>query len=115
MILHAEWTDDCQGKKDYDGEILSISTRYWPAGGGFDLLHPDGRFEGNEARPEIRPSAKCGLVIWHDDGDCTSIATQDFDGESFEEVAKQVEAWAQRMMGRAVAALKSEFSEENAP
>jgi len=26
----AEWTDDCQGKKDYDGPIITIATRYWP-------------------------------------------------------------------------------------
>ena len=29
--LVARWTDDCQGKKDFDGRLLSYSTRYWPA------------------------------------------------------------------------------------
>lgn len=27
----AKWTDDCQGKKDYDGLLLVISTRYYPS------------------------------------------------------------------------------------
>ena len=31
LLLAAEWTDDCQGKKDYDGDVLAITTRCWPA------------------------------------------------------------------------------------
>lgn len=25
-----KWTNDCQGKMDYDGEVVSINTRLWP-------------------------------------------------------------------------------------
>jgi len=27
---YARWTRDCGGKQDYDGGLLSVSTRYWP-------------------------------------------------------------------------------------
>ena len=27
-----EWYDDCQGKKDYDGAIMQVFTRFWPGG-----------------------------------------------------------------------------------
>ena len=45
MNVPAKWTDDCQGKKDYDGKILCLSTRYWPRGGGVTVHAPsEGRF-----------------------------------------------------------------------
>lgn len=52
----ATWEDDCQGKKDYDAELVSLSTRYWPRGGGFSAII-DGKWEHNEDRPDIKPSA----------------------------------------------------------
>jgi hypothetical protein len=30
-----KWRNDCQGKKDYDGRIVHVSSRYWPRGGGY--------------------------------------------------------------------------------
>jgi len=33
-----KWTNDCQGKKDFDGPIVTLSSRYWPSGGGFSML-----------------------------------------------------------------------------
>jgi hypothetical protein len=119
MKLSAEWTDDCQGKKDYDGQVLSISTRYWPRGGGFhafDSNHPERGLEGNEARPEIRPSATSSLVIWYlDEGGCEdtlNLARKEFEGDTLEEIKPQVEAWAQEQMDKAVAVLKSAFQSE---
>ena len=117
--LSAQWTDDCQGKKDYDGQVLSISTRYWPRGGGFhafDKGRPELGFRGNETRPEIRPSATSSLVVWYldEDGceDTLDLAKAEFEGETFEEIAPQVEKWAQEQMARAVAILKAEFQKE---
>ena len=46
MQPYAMWTDDCQGKKDYDGNMVSISTRYWPGpsgGGNDDVQYRDRR------------------------------------------------------------------------
>jgi hypothetical protein len=63
LKVPAKWTDDCQGKKDYDGDIVSISTRYWPEGGGFSVLHPDRTW--TNGLPGIKPSAKSELILRH--------------------------------------------------
>jgi hypothetical protein len=52
LPLNAEWRDDCQGKKDYDGEILRISTRYWGS--------RDYRIVGGNL---TKPSAKSSLML----------------------------------------------------
>lgn len=35
---HPEWKPDCQGKWNYDCDLVSLSCRYWPRGGGFHTL-----------------------------------------------------------------------------
>lgn len=114
--LAAKWTNDCQGKKDYDGSIIRVSTRYWPRGGGFDLIAGDS-IEGNDSRPNIRPSACCSIVLCHDEpvegqpnGQYIVLIEKDFEGESFDEVAASVEAWAQQQYERVVSAVRGEFS-----
>jgi len=65
--------------------------------------------------PEIKPSATSGLMIRHGDPECQDylkITERDFEAETFEEVAAQVEAWAQEQMDRAVKALRAEFAAE---
>jgi len=115
ILLNATWTDDCQGKKNYDGEILSISTRYWPAGGSahvFDTARPDRGFQPQSVyTPDIKPSAKSTLLLTvkgHPLGGI-ELASQDFEGETFEDVKQQVEAWAQEQMSRAADLLLREF------
>ena len=116
MTLDAQWTNDCMGKKDYDAPIVEISTRYWPSGGGFLITNRQPgqpvQLQGNDARPEIKPSAKSSLVIGYaeGDGDYATLAEQNFEGETFEDVAKQVETWAQQQMDRVVAALRREYA-----
>lgn len=119
LKLNARWTDDCQGKKDYDGPILVVSTRYWPRGGGFWIINNKANsvsIEDDSTRPEIKPSASCSLDIvskqeGYAPGEHTTIATRDFEGETFEEVSAQVEAWAQAAMNHAVAALCKAFED----
>lgn len=115
--LAAHWTDDCQGKKDYDGEILSISTRYWPRGGSalvFDSAHPELGLH-KPARPDVKPSASSSLMLHYadadGDADYIKLIEKDFEAETQEEVQAEVEAWAQEQMDRAVAALQREFTE----
>lgn len=92
----ARWTDDCQGKKDYDGRLLSISTRYWPG----------------SYRSDGRPSANAALVINHGEpdeygyGDYTVWREQEFSADTETEVKALVEAWVaeqfqdvQRLLG----------------
>lgn len=116
MKLAAEWKDDCQGKKDYDGQILSISTRYWPRGGGFHVFdrdNPQLGMQGNEARPEIKPSATSALVVHYrnDKGftETLDLASKDFEGETFDEIAGEVGVWAQAQMDKAVDILLQAF------
>jgi hypothetical protein len=64
MKLAAKWTNDCGGKKDYDGDILSVSTRYWPADGGFWIDKGDGLgLRKNDVLS--KPSAKSSLLLWN--------------------------------------------------
>lgn len=113
MKLNAEWTDDCCGKKDYDGEVLSVSTRYWPRGGSALML--------DTARPDLglhhvddgsRPSAKSSLLLYGD-GDYMTLTEHEFEADTFEEVAALVEAWAQEQMDKAEAALRAAFERPN--
>lgn len=114
--LDAEWTDDCGGKKDYDGDILSISTRYWPRGGGFIAIkHTPGGvvMEGNEARQEIRPSAKSSLVIWRKGGSHITLAEREFEADSLDGFKEELEKWAQEQMDKVVNLLRGGFAFED--
>ena len=115
MKLAAKWTNDCGGKKDYDGDILSVSARYWPPDGGFWVMTDERGFRKNDVLR--KPSATCSLLLWNGEegtredtgGDYIDLIQAEFEGDTFEEVAAQVEAWAQEMTDRAVAALRREF------
>ena len=113
LKVPAEWTDDCQGKKDYDGHVVSISTRYWPRGGGISTFS---RTEGWRDNPftDQKPSAKCAVYFRHGDpyprGDGFDLIEKEFEGETFEEVKAQVEAWAEQQYNRVLSALRKEFA-----
>lgn len=106
--INARWVNDCQGKKDYDSHVVSIDTRYWPEGGGFHIGTTHGFVLSTD--PAIRPSATCTVMLRHGDDDYTDIVRQEFEGDSFEEVAAQVEAWAQSTFERIAAAVRREFA-----
>jgi hypothetical protein len=109
----AVWTDDCQGKKDFDGEVVSISTRYWPGYHTmFDTAEPEKGFQ------QVRtggPHAIASLVIRHEPiegeeySEWLTLAEADFAGETEEEVKGKVEAWVQGQFLRLAAALRREF------
>jgi hypothetical protein len=79
----ASWTDDCQGKKDYDGRLVSISTRYWPGS-----RYADGK-----------PRANASIVLNHGKpdkygyGDYTVLREQEFSGDSETDTKHHVEVW----------------------
>ncbi len=97
------WTPDCQGKWDYDGRVLTVSTRYWPAGGGFHVMNSaDGRglVPSAELYPAIKPSATAAIHFEYGEPDDNGynnpyliLAEQDFKGETEAEVKAAVEAW----------------------
>ena len=75
-----EWTDDCQGKKDYDGRLLSVSSRYWPPSYNRDGKH-----------------TAVSSIAWGDlaEGPYVDLARREFSAESLDEVKRLVEAWVQ--------------------
>lgn len=111
--LAAGWTPDCQGKQDYDGKILSVSTRYWPRGGGYFVVEnfpgQPVKIEGNEARPEQKPSAHSSLIINEQGGNYYELVEKSFEAETEQEVKTQVEKWAQEQMDKAVKVLADAF------
>jgi hypothetical protein len=113
MKLEISWTDDCQGKKDYDGSIVAISTRYWPGNATvFDSSHPE---LGLHETPMGKPSALSSIALSdgypNHNGNTKSLISKKFEGETFAAVAAQVEAWAQEQMDRVESALLAEFNQ----
>ena len=100
MKLNITWKNDCQGKKNYDGKLVTITTHYWPGPYAvFDL--------GLHEIYGARPSAKS--TIWLVDCFGEELATKDFEGESFDDVDEQVKSWGQQQMDRIATALRAEF------
>lgn len=96
FLLDAQWTDDCCGKKDYDGEVISISTRYWPAGGGYMIFNTaDGVLRKSEEIDKSPPHAHSSLILRVKDDEYVTLIETDIKGKTFEEVKDKVEAWAQ--------------------
>ena len=104
MNIEIEWTDDCSGKKDYDADVVRVSSRYWPRGGGFLEFGPDG-FKDNAERPEIKPSAKSHILLGDEE-----LASAEFEGESEAEVKAQVEAWVAGQVARIEDAMRAAFT-----
>jgi hypothetical protein len=120
----ARWTPDCQGKWDYDGRLVCISTRYWPAGGGFHIydgrqpergLHPS-----SEDFPEIKPSAiasidiRCGETdeSGHNE-DYAHLSEKEFEADTEAEVKSQVEDWVRSEYLRIVTCLLREYGKSD--
>jgi hypothetical protein len=102
MRPKVEWTDDCQGKKDYDGPLVSVSTRYWPSGGGFhvfDSAKPElGLRQNQDGSP---PSAHASIIlecVRGDDDEGITLADKKFKGPTQSNVQQQVETWVQEQL-----------------
>lgn len=105
MELNAEWTPDCQGKQDYDADLVHLSTRYWPAGGGYAERTADGRWLENQDRPGIQPSATATIYLQD-----TPLLAASFEGATEAEVKAKVEAWAGVQFAKLANAVQAAFS-----
>lgn len=116
----ARWTDDCQGKKDFDGRLVNLSTRYWPYGGGFSVITRHGHggvsIEDASTISKAPPSAHASLHFQLPDAQRIEgwqnwlvIAEERFKGETQEEVQRQVETWAVAQYTRLRVAIEREF------
>jgi len=112
MKASAKWTDDCQRKKDYDGEILTISTRYWPRGGGMGIITHNKNgvisIETN-SNQDIKPSATSTICLNYGDDDYLDLITEDFEAETETEVKNQVEKWVQEQFNSILELLKTKY------
>jgi hypothetical protein len=109
----ARWTDDCQGKQDFDGLAVLISTRYWP--GPITVFNTAGPWKGFYEIPGGPPSARAALCINHGEplehgyADEFVLAERRFEGATGDDVKRQVEEWVQQQFERMTAALRREF------
>ena len=105
---HAGWSNDCQGKQDYDGRLISLSTRYWPGpegGGLMTIQRENGSVKVGTAPYGSQPSAHA-MIILHlgpakkndGGGDFLIWSQADFTAITEVEVKAQVERWAADQM-----------------
>ena len=92
MKLDARWTDDCQGKKNYDAPIVTIDSRYYPGGGESE-----------------KHGGYSSLILRHTDGNEIELTTCEFEGDTEEKVKALVEDWAQKRFDEIVEMLKSNY------
>ena len=102
----AHWTDDCQGKKSFDGFVVLIDTRYWPR--NYDR---DGK-PSAKSSIDINFKDEDGQYLVYGYGDNESLIEADFKADTEEEVKAQVEIWVQTQFERIVTALRKEFGRE---
>lgn len=113
----AEWTLDCGGKKSFDGEVVVLSSRYWPGGhwpAGSIVVTPkdhNGHQYMNAEPYTRRHHAHTSICLVKGiQGDHVQVADEHFFGDSFDEVKVAVEAWASVMVARVWRAVIAEFA-----
>ena len=94
FTVDADWTDDCQGKKDYDGDIIVLTTRYWPI-----------RYMGTKHSA----TAKIAIRSKNFNTNYTSLVRAEFEGDTEEEVKTAVEKWAEQKYQEVIAILIKHF------
>jgi hypothetical protein len=96
MTPYAKWTQDCGGKQDYDGPLIDISTRYWPATGGFLVLR-GGVFVDP---PLTRPSAHSAILLRYGTptggANYVTLREAKFEEDTEDAVKQAVEAWVRQ-------------------
>lgn len=96
----AVWTDDCQGKKDYDGGFLRISSRFWPGeqdhGEGMMVTeYTPGKGVSIGSYKLQQASAVAAIIMVLPADDTLTLREAKFTGANFKEVSADVEAWVQ--------------------
>jgi hypothetical protein len=105
MIPCAVWTDDCQGKKSFDGPLISISTRFWPGPeGGASLVvdHAPGATRIGELPYGKKPSAHVAIQLnvgpAANGGKAYTWQEIDIEGDTEAQVKAAVEKWVHDRM-----------------
>lgn len=116
MKTTAKLTDDCCGKKDFDGEMLSVSSRYWPKGGSalaFDTSNPSAGLHHYDDGSACSANSKILFHYKKENGDQDYVVVAEsgdyITGDSLEEVQAKIESWVQKTTDRIFRALTKEF------
>lgn len=83
------WTLDCQGKQDMDGDLVQLSTRFYPG--------------------EYQRNGWCSTIASIYVGD-ERVAEAEFEAPTESEVKVLTEAWAREAAGRIETAVKALFA-----
>lgn len=96
----AKWTPDCQGKQDFDGPLLSISTRFYPGPGGGGAMLYDSRTGVTKTVPYgPEPSAVASILFeYGEEGDYHVWRQQKFSALTEDQVKAEVEGWVAAQM-----------------
>lgn len=100
---NVKWTNDCQGKKDYDGPLVSVSSRYWPShpeqleGKHWNELTAENELAIRPYEKDGRPSAIASIVLdlEGEGGNYLTWREQEFKADTQEDVKRLVEEWVQ--------------------
>ena len=87
------WTQDCQGKQDLDGELLSLSTRFWP------LFHAGSDKVQAIASLQLRVRLEARMPCGGPKDPAWRSAW--FYGDTEDEVKRAVEKWARARLAEA--------------
>src|SRR5262245_49124164 len=80
----ATWKEECGGKADYDGPIIDVSSRFWPA------------WKSSDNKPFAKSTIR--LLCGYEPGDQTyqeaiELAVKEFRGDTEQEVKVAVMEW----------------------
>jgi hypothetical protein len=95
------WTPDCQGKEDFDGAMVFLSTRIYPRGGSSDIWEirdgvvVDHSKTDDPRRQGIKPSGYAHIVVFGVNYE------RSFEAETTEQLKKDIEAWYSQYIERA--------------
>lgn len=111
MGIASHWTPNCQGKQNFDGPVVELSIRYWPRGDGFITFDSQ---TGECRENKVEPSATSAFVIRDVDHDFVLVEAK-FEAETWDEVKRQVEAWANDQYAKITGVLKQAFAKARCP
>lgn len=92
-----EWTHDCQGKMDYDGTLVYVTSRTYPR-----FYHAgDGPHHG-----KTLATGSSTFMIGY-----TEVLSKEFHAETQEEVNAAITVWVREHLGKIEAAVRSALTD----
>lgn len=82
------WTLDCQGKQDWDGVLVELSTRYWPS-----------NYQSNG-----KVSTNCSILLAGE-----PLVSKEFEADTESQVKAITEAWGRGRLDEIVQVLRCHF------